>query len=71
MNASPLDIETGTYRHGSRWASCREWLLTAYREGGYERFRRVPPFGFLVTLDMPKDIEQALCAALGIPCEPD
>ena len=46
-------------------SSHREWLLTAYREGGYERFRRVPPFGFLVTDDMPLDIERALCAALG------
>ena len=35
-------------------------------QGGYEVFQHVEPFGWLVADEVPEDVEQALCFALGI-----
>lgn len=64
-------IETGTSGAGLRWARWKHWRLVAYQEGGYCLQRRNRQFGWLLLGpddDFPRQVEEALCLALGIEC---
>lgn len=66
------EIKTGVTGMGLRWAATGQYRVMTYVGGGYSCQNRVLGDNwklFRKGETMPEDIEQALCAELGIPCK--